>query len=53
MTNQKTNLSAKEREHKLPQGKNVKDMDKRSALAQGMLWHEILSEPLCKRRRNK
>lgn len=26
---------------------------KGNAIAQGMVWHEILSGPLCKRRRNK
>lgn len=34
-------------------GKKGHLMQDKRAIIQGMVWHEILSGPLCKRRRNK
>lgn len=34
-------------------GKKEHPLQNKRAILQGMVWHEILSGPLCKRRRNK
>lgn len=47
----KTDTTAlKEEQPKLPQRKRMVNTEN---IVQGMMWHEIFSDPLCKRRRDK
>ena len=51
MTNRKIKENIKTEESKANSAGNK--LLRGSNIVQGILWHEILSEPLCKRRRNK
>lgn len=58
MTNQKNNRYAKAESAPPKSGASKEPAHgnrllRGSNVVQGMVWHEIFSEPLCKRRRNK